>query len=642
MKRKRHNNKKHSSTDIKVKTNFTKAQRLRSPKLLVLYVLLFVAAGFMIIHSNASSSDSARFEAESGSLSGPAVTGSDAAASGGSYVRLNTTSSTFSASKSLWSSPNYVGWAQGDPTTLPWQNITALLHFSVMTTAGSAIDTTGHSLTPAKMTAAVNAAHAQNKKILLAVGGAEDNTWNTACNSTNRAAFINNLINLVTTYGYDGVDLDIEQDWGAPAHTDYIACVSGIRTALNAITPRPFLTEDADADWQSSMLTQTWRYIDQIHIMAFSHSALTQAEANALKAELDSYTNLGIPASMLNIGIGLEPGLPDSTANAQPCTEKANYALGTNAFNPAHTVYGGTMVWTIQDDPSIHGGNYSCMSAIGTNLANTGATTCNFTPPSGGGVATFNNVTLPAGGTYNLFTRMMVPTLGNSFYLQIDNACPYQVRDSSAVNTWDWVPLPGGLNHTAGASHTVRLYGSDPSVKVDELLFSQSCTPTGNGDNCLSGPGDTQPPTVSLTAPSNGATVSGSSVSVAANASDNVGVAGVQFKLDGANLGAEDTTSTYGITWDTTAASNGSHALTATARDAAGNTATSASINVTVSNSGGSCPNGDVNGDCHVTITDLSILLSNWNSTTNATCDLNGNGVVDIFDLSILLSHYGQ
>ncbi len=66
-----------------------------------------------------------------------------------------------------------------------------------------------------------------------------------------------------------------------------------------------------------------------------------------------------------------------------------------------------------------------------------------------------------------------------------------------------------------------------------------------------------------------GATVSGA-VTVTASASDDVGVAGVQFGLDGAALGAEDTTSPYSASWDTTAATNGSHALTARARDAAG------------------------------------------------------------------------
>ena len=39
--------------------------------------------------------------------------------------------------------------------------------------------------------------------------------------------------------------------------------------------------------------------------------------------------------------------------------------------------------------------------------------------------------------------------------------------------------------------------------------------------------------------------MSGATVTVSATAADNVGVAGVQFKLDGANLGAEDTTSPY-------------------------------------------------------------------------------------------------
>ena len=88
-------------------------------------------------------------------------------------------------------------------------------------------------------------------------------------------------------------------------------------------------------------------------------------------------------------------------------------------------------------------------------------------------------------------------------------------------------------------------------------------------------------PTVAITAPANGATVTGS-VAVSANASDNVGVVGVQFKLDGANLGTEDTASPYQIAWNTGTATPGSHTLTAVARDAAGNTTTSAAVNVTV------------------------------------------------------------
>ena len=95
--------------------------------------------------------------------------------------------------------------------------------------------------------------------------------------------------------------------------------------------------------------------------------------------------------------------------------------------------------------------------------------------------------------------------------------------------------------------------------------------------------GDLAAPSVSLTAPANGATVS-ASVSVTASASDNIGVQNVQFLLDGANLGSADTSSPYSISWDTTTATNGSHTLTAVARDAAGNVTTSSARTVNVSN----------------------------------------------------------
>ncbi|WP_164821292.1 Ig-like domain-containing protein [Paenibacillus koleovorans] len=99
-----------------------------------------------------------------------------------------------------------------------------------------------------------------------------------------------------------------------------------------------------------------------------------------------------------------------------------------------------------------------------------------------------------------------------------------------------------------------------------------------------SSPSDTTPPTVSVTAPTSGATVSGS-ITLSANASDNVGVVGVQFRVDGSNVGAEDTVSPYSISYSTLGLSNGSHTITAVARDAAGNTTTSSGVTVTVSNS---------------------------------------------------------
>ena len=76
-------------------------------------------------------------------------------------------------------------------------------------------------------------------------------------------------------------------------------------------------------------------------------------------------------------------------------------------------------------------------------------------------------------------------------------------------------------------------------------------------------------PSVAVTSPLDAASVTGT-IPVSADASDDVGVVGVQFKLDGNVLGTEDTTAPYSVNWNTTAAVNGPHTLTATARDAAG------------------------------------------------------------------------
>ena len=95
---------------------------------------------------------------------------------------------------------------------------------------------------------------------------------------------------------------------------------------------------------------------------------------------------------------------------------------------------------------------------------------------------------------------------------------------------------------------------------------------------------DTTFPTVAITTPADNAPVSGQ-VAVSATAGDNIGVVGVQFKLDNVNLGAEVTTGNpYTLSWNTGTATNAPHVLTAVARDGAGNATTSAQVHVTVNN----------------------------------------------------------
>jgi Bacterial Ig domain/Right handed beta helix region/Purple acid Phosphatase, N-terminal domain len=89
--------------------------------------------------------------------------------------------------------------------------------------------------------------------------------------------------------------------------------------------------------------------------------------------------------------------------------------------------------------------------------------------------------------------------------------------------------------------------------------------------------------TVSITAPAQGTTVGGT-VAVTASASDNVTIIGVQYQLDGANLGPLFREVPYTLFWDTSLAGNGSHVLTAVAKDVSAASATSNPVSVTILN----------------------------------------------------------
>ena len=133
------------------------------------------------------------------------------------------------------------------------------------------------------------------------------------------------------------------------------------------------------------------------------------------------------------------------------------------------------------------------------------------------------------------------------------------------------------------------IYGQYFAGKIDEVrvynvaLSAAQVQTDMNTPVVASGP-DPTPPTVAITSPANNAQVT-DIVNVAADASDNVGVVGVQFLVDGTNVGAEDIDPPYGLAWDTRAVANGAHTLTARAWDAGGNSTVSTPVPVNVANS---------------------------------------------------------
>ena len=135
-----------------------------------------------------------------------------------------------------------------------------------------------------------------------------------------------------------------------------------------------------------------------------------------------------------------------------------------------------------------------------------------------------------------------------------------------------------------GMAGTGTVVASIPSGAASDAAGNVSLASTSTDNTVtVTAPVDVTPPTVSVTAPAAGTTVTGT-VTVTADAADDVGVIGVQFLLDGANLGAEDATAPYSVSWNSIQVPDGSHTLLARARDAAGHLTTSSPVTVTVAN----------------------------------------------------------
>ncbi len=161
------------------------------------------------------------------------------------------------------------------------------------------------------------------------------------------------------------------------------------------------------------------------------------------------------------------------------------------------------------------------------------------------------------------------PSGGTSVALTNSNpaalAIPASVTVSSGASTATFTASGAVVTSSQSATVTATLGTSSQSVSLTIIFM------------------DNVPPSVSIVSPTAGQTVSGT-ITLSANASDNVGVAWVQFKVDGTAVGSQITASPYNYSLVTTSLANGTHMLTAVASDFSGNMATSAAVSITVNN----------------------------------------------------------
>ena len=204
------------------------------------------------------------------------------------------------------------------------------------------------------------------------------------------------------------------------------------------------------------------------------------------------------------------------------------------------------------------------------------------------GIANLAFYLLSQGGTHpRAKTTVSVTGIG------IEKATKIFFKANTAILTSS-AKFQDARNATAQAAKD--LYGSCSEEWVNTQKSWDAVGVPGTWTPC--GTGDTVAPTVSLTAPTAGSTLTGSTT-VSATASDNIGVDSVDFYA-GTTLIGSDNTAPYSISWNTTTVANGTYSITAKAKDGAGNVGTSTSVSVTVSNSGTGTSQNEEIGRAHV------------------------------------------
>ena len=159
----------------------------------------------------------------------------------------------------------------------------------------------------------------------------------------------------------------------------------------------------------------------------------------------------------------------------------------------------------------------------------------------------------------------------------------YEFYVSSDGLSWDTPVATGSFDNSATEKEVTFTAKSGRYVRLRALTEVNGNPWTSMAELSVIGViGDVTSPTVSVTAPANSATVSGT-VAVTASASDNIAVSRVEFFVNGA-LSSTTTSSPYSFSWNTKTVANGSYTLFAKAYDAANNVGQSSNVTVTVVN----------------------------------------------------------
>lgn len=230
---------------------------------------------------------------------------------------------------------------------------------------------------PSKLQAVVSAAHANNVKVLVSVGGwnnGNDSAFESfAASSAGRTNFTNNVISLVNQYGLDGIDIDWEYPDNGSSANNYSLLMQQLSTAMHNMGK--LLTAAVVSYNGASIQNNVFGYVDFLNIMAYDESGANHSTYDLAVQSLNYWKGRGLPAAKANLGVPFYGRSATEYVDYKTILSRGGSAnsdsfsgIGYNGIptiknktNLAFDQGGGIMIWELSQDAS--GGN-SLLSAI--------------------------------------------------------------------------------------------------------------------------------------------------------------------------------------------------------------------------------------------------------------------------------------
>ncbi|TKB23944.1 hypothetical protein FCL47_19945 [Desulfopila sp. IMCC35006] len=381
-----------------------------------------------------------------------------------------------------------------------------------------------------------------NSVIIFGAGGPNYNAWPQACGKTGVWQRMEKTVDNTTTPIHPSVWLAVDN---SPIGSQPISAPSSLLKDITGIYGIGFDGSNTPASEQPTI---DWGeiYVDNTRARVEICNASTKASSNHCEIQIPQTTWVD---NKLEIKVN-QGSFPDNSSAYLYVVDASGTA------SPGKQITFGSSGGGTSDTTPPTG------TTLPTNVADSTAPTVSITSPT-------SNATITGSKAITATATDNVGVAKVEFYLDSASATAI-AADTASPYTFTW-----NSSTVANGSHTLYAKATDAA--------NNSTISTGIKVTVSNTVVDSTAPAVSITSPTSNATITGSTT-VTATATDNVGVAQVDFFVDStsSNAVATDTTSPYSFTWNPATVANGVHTLYARASDAAGNTKLS-NVAVTVS-----------------------------------------------------------